>query len=269
MAMLVQIICLLLIIALGYFLVKKFQKPFTTRMIILIAFFAVLKVLLQLLSFVVPLFGVPSLRIGISQLPLMLGGVILGPLGAFVLGIVVDILGLIMNPTNYPFLGFTLSNILVAVLPSLIYLKFKDSDNIDKWFKGIVAGLWGLTIFLLFIFNKIEIGKLVIELNLSKRLLGIVFSGGLFLLILIGAYFIKRINKLDKGLYSLWVLCVVVIELFVNACLTPIWLEVMYGIPFFASFVIRIIKIAFMVNIEGFLGYFVFQALRNFINSEN
>lgn len=262
MALIIQLFCLVFIIGLGILLFKFFPNKFTPKIIALIAIFAVLKIVLQLFSMVIPLFGVPSLRIGISQLPLMLGGVILGPVGGFVLGLIVDLLGLIVTPTNYPFLGFTLGNILVAVIPALIFQWIKAKNRARVGFYGFILIFAMSIIGLICLVSSIKVGSIVIHMTSTHRSFVLFFSLFLLLMMYLARSWIRKYRPENIVLYDVWIIAVVFVELIVNILMTPIWLDLMYGIPFITSSLLRVIKAGVMINVNGFLGFFVLIALK-------
>jgi ECF transporter S component (folate family) len=99
-----QIIAILAIVIIGFFVFKMDALHVTGEKLTIIAMFIALSVALQFFSLMIPLFGFPSMRIGFSQLPLMVIGVLFGPAWAFISGIVQDFLGLIVTPTGFPVL---------------------------------------------------------------------------------------------------------------------------------------------------------------------
>ncbi len=267
MDLIVQAVCLVVIVLLAIWLHKVYPKKISIKTIALIAFFTVAKQVLTLLSLNIPLFGVPSLRIGISQLPLMIGGVLLGPFAAFFLGLVVDIVGLLVSPSEYPFLGFTLGTILCAVLPAIITNRFSQVKEPKKLLWALLVIVWLLNLLALFSAKEIKFSsEALLVLNFTNRLLLMLTVTLLLLIIVIVHKFVS--NKIKSGslAYELWFVAVVVVELIVNIILTPYWLQVMYGIPYFASLTIRIFKATVMLNVESALGYLVLLACLSLVN---
>lgn len=82
-------------------------------------------ILTRIFSIMVPLGGLPALRIGFGSLPLIISGMMLGPVIGGVTGIVSDIVGYLMNPQGAYFPGFTLSSALFGILPGLLYKTLK------------------------------------------------------------------------------------------------------------------------------------------------
>ena len=69
-------------------------------------------------------------------------------------------------------------------------------------------------------------------------------------------YIIKhKINVQEAKIFSTWILCVVATEIVVTLCLTPLWLDMMYHIPWTISLCIRVVKECAVLPIEIFIGY--------------
>ena len=62
-------------------------------------------------------------------------------------------------------------------------------------------------------------------------------------------YYKNKLKEKDLHLFHLSILSVVAIELTVTMFLTPYWLQTMYGIPFFASQFVRILKSCVMIPV--------------------
>ena len=71
---------------------------------LLIAISIVLKILFEMY---IPLGGFPSLRINLTSLPIMLSGILLGPLAGFIVGFISDLLCFFIKPGG-PFFHFIL-----------------------------------------------------------------------------------------------------------------------------------------------------------------
>jgi len=269
----------------AYLLFRFFPKKIKIIDIVLVALFTVLKMVLQVISINIPLFGFPSLRIGVSQLPLMVGGFVLGPVLGFILGLVVDIVGLMVSPTDFPFLGFTLGNILMAVLPALVrefYNKIssdkkeENNENVvdqkkdsPKVLYGLLVGIWVINCIALLSTKEIKFSSdvTVIMKPYARAIMLTTIVTLLLIIVLIYKLTVKKIKVKDK-LYEVWFSGVIVSKLIVNVVLTSYWLEVMYGIPFFASSAIRLITMTVLVNVEGFLGYLLLVLLKRVLKEK-
>ena len=123
--MYVQIIVLIIILVLGGFIFKTYPFKADVKKMSLAAILILLNVLLNRFSMMVPLFGFPSLKISFEIIPLIIAGMLLNPSYAFIVGLSVDLIGLIVVPTQFPFLGFTLNNILRTLTPITLGLLSK------------------------------------------------------------------------------------------------------------------------------------------------
>ncbi len=65
-------------------------------------------------------------RVGFGSIPIMIAGILLGPFFGGICGAAADLIGVLINPQGTLHIGFTLSNILTAVIPSLFFLKNKQ-----------------------------------------------------------------------------------------------------------------------------------------------
>jgi ECF transporter S component (folate family) len=70
----------------------------------------------------------PTLRIGFGDTPIMLSGMLFGPIVGGISGVAADLLGIMINPQGPPHLGFTLSSALWGVISGLYIMYFKKKD---------------------------------------------------------------------------------------------------------------------------------------------
>ena len=247
-----QLVCLLAIVILGLYIYKKFPMKFQLKDMSIASLLIVVALLLSYMSIMIPMFGFPSLKFSFAQIPLMCLGIVLGPGYAFLSGIIYDLLGLLINPTSFPFLGFTLNNILVAVIPALWY-KQKQSRKTTSWLAlgiTIIATL----VFIIYIWTYTDTAEFVekyMEITTQMKLM----ISGIFILfvsVVIGimGFWIK---KKDEQFID-WVFCLIVIEMFVHLLLSPLWLEVMYSIPYMVNLFMRVIKTAIVIPMFSILG---------------
>ncbi len=264
-----QLICIILIIALGFYVFKCFPFPKgKVNYVVIAALFIVLTLICKSLAIKVPLFGVESLKISVEYIPLMVAGIFLPPSYAFIIGLSCDLIGLILVPTSFPFLGFTLGLILVSVIPSLIkeYSKFIDAKYVEKfsiiliWILAIGASTY------IYFLKQFELSKQVYYITtFQKSLLTIICFGLAFVFTVILIQLKKRI-KIEEGKdFAIWMLSVVIVEIVVTLCITPLNLQIMYGIPFLVSMCIRIIKACFVIPLNIFLGYTIIKFMKKMI----
>lgn len=97
---------------------KKFFTPgkLSTRTLVISALLISMAVVLGQFSFMVG----PSVRIGFSRIPIIVSGMLLGPLAGGLTGIVHDLINFIMRPAGGFHPGFTLSAMMTGLIPGLI-----------------------------------------------------------------------------------------------------------------------------------------------------
>lgn len=85
-------------------------------------------VLTRVFSIMVPLAGLPALRIEFGPIPLIISGILYGPLWGGLAGIIADLIGVMINPMGAYFPGFTLSSMLWGALPGALNLLVKRNN---------------------------------------------------------------------------------------------------------------------------------------------
>ena len=66
----------------------------------------------------------------------------------------------------------------------------------------------------------------------------------------------KKYKKYENDFsISVWAMSVVLVEVVVQLILTPLWLAIMYEIPVWISFLLRVVKATIMVPLTIVLGY--------------
>lgn len=261
-----QIILAIIIIALGFYVFKfyPFEKGNVMNLVIA-AIFIILTAICKRLAIMIPLFGAESLKIGFEYIPLMLAGYFLSPGYAFLVGLSSDIIGLILVPTGFPFLGFTLGTILVSVIPSLA--KEHAEMLSEKIVQSIVMGLilvlgLGASIYI-YTLDQVTISTTVHIMTSQEKLTLISVCLILTIIFIILIFILKKqISQDEAKEFSTWILCVTLVEIVVTLCLTPLWLDMMYGIPFFVSLCIRVIKECAILPIEIFIGYTLIKLMK-------
>lgn len=266
MRMFVQFCVLLIIILLGLFVFKTFPFKASVKHMTLAAAFIIIALLLDYFSVMIPLFGFPSLKIEFSSIPMVIAGMILGPSYGFIIGLCIDIIGLILVPTGFPFLGFTLSSILRPVLPAL-WIAY-TSHLSTKSLKKCIIMLLSLLIISVFIYvstlKQVTISKQVYIIDAQIKLLII----GLFIIMACSLVFISLLlgKKLNLHMHTdllHWIMIGIIVEVGINVTLTPIWLQTMYGIPWIASLLVRILKSCIMIPLNVIIGYSCYETIKH------
>lgn len=261
----IQIICGFILVLIGILVFWKYPIKSDTKSLTLAALFIVLAAVLKRLSIMIPLFGFESLKISIEVIPMLLAGIMLAPGYCYIIGIAVDLIGLIVTPTGFPFLGFTLSAVLQTLIPSIVVVTVKENYThyLEKIIQVILVLLAIGACSYVFSLDQVTISKNVVNITLNYKIfISIVCIVMISVLFIVMHYYKKKLNESDYHLFNLWLISVVLVEMVITFCLTPYWLQVMYGIPFTLSLFIRVIKECIMIPVDIILGYSVLRILK-------
>ena len=90
-------------------------------------------ILTRIASLRIALGGVEGIRIGLGRLPIILGGIIFGPLAGGFIGAFSDLLGYFINPIGAYMPHFTLTSALTGIIPAalLLFMKKKEPNVFD------------------------------------------------------------------------------------------------------------------------------------------
>ena len=132
--------------------------------IILGLFISISVVLTRYASLRVPFFGVEGVRFGFGKLPIILSGIIFGPILGFVVGALADIIGYAISPIGAYMPHFTLTSALNGLIPGII-VHYLFRNKLIK--RSIINKL---------IFFGILISQLLIELFMIPYFLNIYFK---------------------------------------------------------------------------------------------
>ncbi|MFA7156242.1 MAG: folate family ECF transporter S component [Bacilli bacterium] len=234
-----------------------------TRVITLSALFSAISIVLtRYFAIPVPLGGFPSLSIELGGIPIVMGGIILGPFAGGIIGAISDIIGFLINDRGgvYHF-GFTLNAILTGAIPGVLFMIFKKYHANEKVFKIINYILVSLLTVLgnIYIFTVQSDVILVENRWIACGALIIVYIA----LMLIITFVSK--NKTQKSFitFNQVILVVVLVEVFVYILLTPIWIYGLFGIPNTISIASRVFRAVFMIPIKSIVIYYSLVSLKN------
>lgn len=213
---------------------------------LLIAISAVLKLLFEIY---IPLGGFPSLRINLNSIPIMLGGIILGPIPGFVIGIISDLLCYVIKPNGPLFLGFTLSSGLTGLIPGILWKLFKNKNLKSLKWINLVFCILGIGVLFYSQTLRFEDG----QFYYLEDPISLFFIGLFFLLILlfvsypfIAVYLLKKAEAQE----SENLLTIITIEQIINSVvLNTLWLTILYGQAWMVLLPARIITNIFLIPI--------------------
>jgi len=272
MVIIIQILALVAILIIGLLTFRYFPLKMELRSIMAVSMLVLLSVVLAFFSVMVPLFGFPSLKVGFSQLPLMMIGVFFGPAWAFIAGLLEDLLEVLLIPSSFPFLGFTLNKILIALLPALWMLIPKGKLKEFKYLpQTLLSGILALALYYIVTVKTLTISKKVMEVTMTMKIstavLCVVLVGIMIVMMnIIQRYFAGRQRRLS---FTDWAIAIMSVEIIVNMILTPIWLQTMYSIPLLLSVAVRLIKACVMVQLNIVIGYFLINSLEKIIKNSS
>jgi len=108
-------------------------------------------ILTRIASLRIAIGGVEGIRIGLGKLPIILGGIIFGPLSGGVIGAFSDIIGYIINPLGVYMPHFTLTSALSGMIPAFILSLLKRKAEPKTLELGIAITLGHIMISLMLI----------------------------------------------------------------------------------------------------------------------
>ena len=97
-------------------------------------------ILTRIASLRIAIGGVEGIRIGLGRLPIILGGIIFGPLAGGIIGGFSDLLGYFINPMGAYMPHFTLTSALTGIIPAAI-LSIKKNEEPTVFELGIAIAI--------------------------------------------------------------------------------------------------------------------------------
>jgi len=206
-------------------------------------------VLTRFFGIVIPLGGFPSLSLDLGSVPILLSGIVLGPIFGGIVGLTSDLVGFAINPRGGIFhFGFTINSILTGVIPGLIFV-FLKNKNLKFTKIAIISILYMLGTYYFLVVRSSD--STLIKIISNTLLFVVAFS------IILVDYKIK--NKQLK----LVIFTVLVVEVFIFIALTPIWLYQLYELPYFISVLSRVFRAVLLVPLKTALTYQSLKILKN------
>ncbi len=158
-------------------------------------------ILTRIASIRIAIGGIEGIRIGFGGLPIILGGIMFGPLAGGIIGGVSDMLGYIINPIGAYMPHFTLTSALTGTIPAIfLAIRQKDNLNILNLVMAIALGQIVTSIILVPYFLNILFGiswKIIIIPRLVSIPINIILYSLLIRVILTRYYNISPLSR-DK-----------------------------------------------------------------------
>ncbi len=119
------------------------KKKWTNRKIAFVAILVATSVAFVLiLTSIIPIASLPSLKLMAGGLPIKLTGYIFGPFIGAITGVIVDLLSFAMRPTYYHYwytIAFAFAGFIPGVVGYFMNRRWKDKDVVDKKFSEHVS----------------------------------------------------------------------------------------------------------------------------------
>ncbi len=213
-------------------------------------------ILSRFLSTYIYVGGTPLVEIGFQTIPIMVCSLVCGPFYGALCGGGSDLITALVFPVGPFFPGFTIDSALLGLIPGLAMRYAKGRNGRLFLFGGIIVLLssLGLALSIPFVEN-LKIGSLKITLPLVWRILAPLLYGVVAMAILLVCYLVDR--KLKKGIkkqsFSLLdcFLAYYSRDLFLRPFIAPVWLFLLYGIPYEVSFISQLLGSLVVLPIEA------------------
>jgi riboflavin transporter len=206
-------------------------------------------VLTRFFGIVIPLGGFPSLSLDLGSVPILLSGIVLGPIFGGIVGLTSDLVGFAINPRGGIFhFGFTINSILTGVIPGLIFV-FLKNKNLKFTKIAIISILYILGTYYFVVIRAADSTAIKLLANT--------------LLFMVASSIITVDYKIKNKQLKLVIFTVLIVEVFVFIALTPIWLYQLYELPYFISVLSRVFRAILLVPIKTVLIYQSLKILKN------
>lgn len=213
------------------------KKAMTTKVLVMASLLTGLSIILtRFISVMIPLGGLPALRFGLGGVPIIISGIMFGPIAGGLTGIVADLVGFMINPQGGYFPGFTLSAALQGIIPALLYLRINQARKDKNYtFVNVVTILMLISgvVAVMFNSNILSMNNNEIYYNNEKLSLVYMIVFGLVVLsfILIPIIYNKKKRIGMDSFYSVdkIMFVVTVVYLIVSLGLNTFWLSIMFN----------------------------------------
>lgn len=232
-------------------------------------------VLTRFFGIMLPIAGIPGLRISFGSIPIYTAGILFGPLIGALTGIAADLLGFIINPIGGAYFpGFTLSAAIRGAIPGMIYIGIKSNKFNKLRFNFNIINTVVVMVLAAGVVKALFIKQVLVLQNgwiyyQDKKLSAIFIA--LYIIIIFAYVSIpilmgKKNMKLQQK-YSLdKIFFVVTIStLIVSIVLNSLWLSILFDKGYMIFLPTRIISSFITIPVNTFILY-SFIRLSNSIN---
>ncbi|WP_202709152.1 folate family ECF transporter S component [Sporosalibacterium faouarense] len=259
--------------------INKKRKLLDTRTLVASSLLTAISIIFtRVFAVMVPLAGVPALRLSFGQIPIAITGILFGPFAGGIAGAVADLVGFMLNPGGGVFFpGFTLSSMLWGIIPGLFY---KIMNNRRTGINFNIVNTIVIILLTVGLVNLVFSGGIIsIEngnITLSGSTLEIVISiiaivvAIVFIIIpfVISRRYKEKEDRARKSIYSIdkIVFIITISYVIISLGLNTLWLTILYDSAFMAFLPGRILAGVFMIPIFSMAIYVLskfFKYVRN------
>lgn len=217
---------------------KYHDNSINTKMLVSSSLLIAISIILsRVMGIMVPIAGVSALRISFGMIPIYVASFLFGPLMGGLVGMISDVIGFMINPIGGAFFpGFTISAILIGVIPGSVHKIVKKNNIEKKIFTFNTAVIFLLTLSAYYVYlvkNGINFRNYFASFAESRHLLVSVLVIGVLIVfnVLFPAIISKRSKNVEERGYSINViyLSVVICIVFVTVILNSLWLSILFS----------------------------------------
>ena len=245
------------------------MKKSDTLKIAVAAQLIALGVIISSLSFIIPISGIPAIRIDLIIIPVILAGIMLGKLYGVIVGALVDIIAYFILFQGYGSFnpGFTINLAMTGFIAGFVFTFFRNSSE-KKLFKiikyisvSVFLFLFLYTVTLIITTSEIRFGNSsVVAITNSGKLILILTVFAALLISMIFYFLIFKKEKFIKNeSFYKYFLILTITEFFIiyNSSL---WIEIYTEIPVYISVVSRFIRTTLLFPFKFMLLIFIVKA---------
>ena len=252
------------------------MKKSNTLKIAVAAQLIALGVIISSLSFIIPISGIPAIRIDLIIIPVILAGIMLGKLYGVIVGTLVDIIAYFILFQGYgPFNpGFTINLAMTGFIAGFVFSFFRNSSE-KKLFKiikyislSVFLFLFLYTVTLIITTSEIRFGPSVVAITNSGKLILILTVFAALIISMIFYFLIFKNEKFMKNeSFYKYFLILTLAEFFIiyNSSL---WIEIYTTIPTYVSVVSRFIRTALLFPFKFMLLILIVRASEKILHND-
>lgn len=193
--------------------------------------------------------GQVHIKIGIGWLPLMLISMFFGPGVGVISGVAQDVLGYFVfgTGTGPYFFGFTFNAMIVGFLPWVIIRIKTKKINLFLYLNYVLL----LIILAASVYLLLDINQMASHTSISITWDYIILILNVLAALAMGVFvFVKR--SLESRAQQI-IFFVTILMILVSIVLTPVWLNIMYKLPYLPQLPLRIVKLPLEVFVYSVL----------------